>query len=211
MTRSIAIAGIHTGIGKTIASAVIAEATGADYWKPIQAGIAERDMVQVRGLITNGPGRVHEEALLLSSPMSPHAAAAIDGVEVDFTKFVWPVTTKPLLVETAGGLLSPMSDTTTMADFISYYQMPALLIVQNYLGSINHTLLSIEVLKSRNIPLLGIVMNGEVNEYSETFITRYANAPIIARIPQFNTVDNQSIAASAGVIREALMNALQIN
>lgn len=201
MNNSIAIAGIHTGIGKTIASAIIAEAIGADYWKPVQAGMEERDMARVQQLLTNGETRVHPEALALTQPMSPHAAAAIDGVVVDYTAFKWPVTDKRLLVETAGGLLSPMSATTTMADFISYYELPTILISQNYLGSINHTLLTIEVLRSRAIKLLGIVMNGDSNSSSESFIGQYARLPIIARIPHLAALNNAAIKGCAEQIK----------
>ncbi len=204
MNNSIAIAGIHTGIGKTIASAVIAEAMGADYWKPVQAGKDERDALLVAKLLSAGASRVHAEALVLSSPMSPHAAAAIDKVTVDYTTFAWPRTDRKLLVETAGGVLSPMSDTTTMADFISYYKLPTLLIVQHYLGSINHTLLSIEVLKNRGIHLMGIVLNGPANESSETFIAQYTRVPIIARIPQLAALNNETVAACAADIRQSL-------
>src|ERR1700679_2988322 len=130
MNKSIAILGIHTGIGKTIASAVIAEAIGADYWKPVQAGLEERDAALVTQLLTNGKERVHEEAIKLLRPMSPHAAAEAEGIEIDYTQFKWPETNKTLLVETAGGILSPMSSTTTMADFVSHYQLPAILITQ---------------------------------------------------------------------------------
>jgi dethiobiotin synthetase len=202
--RSIAIAGIHTGIGKTIAAAVIAEAMDADYWKPVQAGIEERDTETVQRLLTNGSKRVHQEAFVLSQPMSPHAAAAIDGVDIDITKFDWPSTQKTLLVETAGGLLSPMSSTATMADFISYYRLPVILVVQNYLGSINHTLLSLEVLKGRGMQLLGIVMNGTANNASETYIEQYAGVPILARIPYFETLDNKFVTACAAEIRDSL-------
>ena len=195
--NSIAILGIHTGIGKTIAATVLAEAMGADYWKPVQAGTEEQDSPVVKQLLTNGSTRVHNEALVLSQPLSPHAAAAIDGVVVDYTKFTWPVTDKPLLVETAGGILSPMSATTTMADFVAHYNMPAILVAQNYLGSINHTLMSIEVLKSRGIRLLGIIMNGVTNTPSETFIEEYAKASIIARIPHFDKLDNGAVSAVA--------------
>ena len=204
MNNSIAIVGIHTGIGKTIASAVIAEAIGADYWKPVQAGTIERDALLVKGLLTNGE-RVHDEAVVLSQPVSPHAAAIIDGIEIDYTKFEWPKTDKTLLIETAGGILSPMSANSTMADFISFYRLPAILVVQNYLGSINHTLLSIEVLKSRSIHLLGIVMNGVQNKSSETFIEQYTKTPLIARIPQFDKIDKQSVVACAAQIKHSLL------
>ncbi len=202
--HSIAILGIHTGIGKTIATAVMAEALGADYWKPVQAGMEERDSFTLKQLLTDGDNRVHDEAVKLSQPMSPHAAAAIDGIDIDYKKFVWPKTDKTLLVETAGGILSPMSATTTMADFVSYYKMPAILVVQNYLGSINHTLLSIEVLKGRGIPLLGLVINGHPNESSETFIEQYSKIPVIARLPHFDKLDNDSISACASQIKQSL-------
>ena len=210
INNSIAILGIHTGIGKTVASAVIAEAIGADYWKPVQAGLEERDAALVMQLLTNGTERVHPEALLLTQPMSPHAAAQIDGVVVDHTRFDWPQTDKTLLVETAGGILSPMSATTTMADFVAHYKLPAILVVQNYLGSINHTLLSIEVLKSRGIKLLGIVISGAPYESSESFIEQYAGVQIIARIPHIPVLNNESVRACAGTIKASLQQALQL-
>ena len=128
MNKSIAIAGIHTGIGKTIASAVVAEAIGADYWKPVQAGKDQRDALLIKELLTNGEQRVHEEEIILSEPLSPHAAAAIDGVAIDFRTFKWPATDKTLLIETAGGVLSPISADSTMADFIAFYNLPVLLV-----------------------------------------------------------------------------------
>ncbi|MES2701372.1 MAG: dethiobiotin synthase [Bacteroidota bacterium] len=204
MKNAIAIAGIHTGIGKTIASAVLAEALGADYWKPVQAGIEERDTDTVRQLITNSAARVHNEAVALSRPLSPHAAAAIDGVTVDYTQFTWPVTDKLLLVETAGGLLSPISADKTMADFITHFKLPTILVTQNYLGSISHTLLSIEVIKARGIHLLGVVVNGEENSASETYIEEYGGIPIIARIPFFSELDYMSTSAAANNIKNAL-------
>lgn len=204
----IAIAGIHTGIGKTIAAAVIAEALGADYWKPVQAGIEERDVNVVERLLTNGRARVHDEAVLLTQPLSPHAAAEIDRIKIDYKNFIWPKTDKILLVETAGGLLSPISENATMADFMAYYQLPAILVAQHYLGSINHTLLTLEVLKNRGIHLLGIIINGEENIPSETFTEQYGHATIIARIPYFERLDHHSISTCAAQIKHALLQAM---
>ena len=209
MNNAIAIAGIHTDIGKTIASAVIAEAIGADYWKPVQAGKDQRDTLLVRQLLTNGDGRAHDEAIVLSKPMSPHAAAAIDKVDIDYKSFVWPKTDKTLLVETAGGVLSPMSANSTMADFISHYQMPTLLVSLNYLGSINHTLMSVEVLKSRGIKLVGIVMNGVEDTATETFIKRYAQVPVFSRIPYVNSMDSETVRKHAVQLRPALQQFLK--
>lgn len=202
--NKIAILGIHTGIGKTIASAVIAEALEADYWKPVQAGIEERDITIVGHLLTHGHSRVHNEAVLLSQPLSPHAAAAIDNVSIDYTQFVWPETGKMLIVETAGGVLSPINTHYTMADFVAHYNLPSLLVVQHYLGSINHTLLSIEVLQKRNINLMGLVINGAKNEASEVFINEYTGVPVVVRIPRFDLLDNPNIVASATQVTSSL-------
>jgi dethiobiotin synthetase len=203
--NAIAIAGIHTGIGKTIATAVLAEAIGADYWKPVQAGLEERDTHTVRCLVTNSTTRIHPEAVLLKEPQSPHAAAMAEGITIDYTKFAWPVTMNTLLVETAGGVLSPMTADKTMADFIAHFRMPAILIAQNYLGSINHTLMSIEVLKSRGIQILGIVINGAPNEASESFIEQYTSLPIIGRVPQFEKLTKDVVNKAAIALKENLL------
>ncbi|MBL7718197.1 MAG: dethiobiotin synthase [Flavipsychrobacter sp.] len=207
--KTIAIAGIHTGIGKTIASAVIAEALGADYWKPVQAGDLEHsDTITVSGLLANGASRVHPEAIRLSQPLSPHAAALIDNVQVNYKDFTFPHTANALIVETAGGVHSPINDTDTMADFISHYQLPTLLVSRNYLGSINHTLMSIEVLKARGILLPGIIISGDRNEESERFIERYGGVPIIAHIPQFSELAHEHITQQALIIQNALRQKL---
>jgi len=205
----IAIAGIHTGIGKTIASAVVAEALGFDYWKPVQAGLEERDAALLAQLLTNGTSRVHPEAYLLREPMSPHAAAALEGIEIDLAGMPWPQTGRGLIVETAGGLHSPMTATATMADFIAYHKLPSILISQNYLGSINHTLLTIEVMRSRGIPLLGIIINGSENAASESFISAYSGITPIGRIPHFSALNNAAISASAATLRPALQQMIQ--
>ena len=207
--NAIAITGIHTGVGKTIASAILAQALGADYWKPVQAGdVNSTDSMLVEQLITNGTKRVHQEAIILSQPMSPHAAAAIDNVTIDFTKFIFPTTNQLLLIETAGGVLSPMTEQHTMADFVQHYQLPTILISGNYLGSINHTLLSIEALKRRDIPILGVVISGTTNEAIELFIESYGGIPIIARIPNLSVIDAVSISLSAQSIQQNLLKQL---
>lgn len=203
--KAIAIAGIHTGIGKTVASAVIAEALGADYWKPVQAGdLDNSDTITIAKLLANGMARVHPEAVQLSQPMSPHAAANIDNVTVDYKSFVFPTTEKILIIETAGGVHSPINDTDTMADFISHYNLPTILISNNYLGSINHTLMSVEVMKARGINLLGIIINGDRNNDSESFIEQYTKLPIIAHIPWHEELKYEHITQQALIIQSAL-------
>ncbi len=205
MNNAIAITGIHTGIGKTIAAAVIAEALGADYWKPVQAGeLHNSDSIIVRSFLTDGVQRVHPEAFLLTQPLSPHAAARIDGVTIDHTTFQRPATDELLLIETAGGVLSPMSEDATMADFVAYHQLPTILITNNYLGSINHTLLSIEALKHRGIQVLGIVVSGAANTTSEAYIAHYGGVPVIAHIPFLDVVNNHTIKEQAARIAASL-------
>lgn len=204
MNKTIAILGIHTGIGKTVASAVMAEALDADYWKPVQAGLEERDSTFVSSMITAGAARVHPEAVLLKLPMSPHAAAAAEDIEIDVETIIVPAPGRLVLLETAGGVLSPMSATTTMADFVAHIGCPAILVSANYLGSINHTLMSIEVIRQRNIPLLGMVMSGDPHISSEEFIESYSGVPIIARIPRIAEMTPAAIATQAAAIREAL-------
>ncbi|OJW80204.1 MAG: dethiobiotin synthase [Bacteroidetes bacterium 46-16] len=210
MHKHIAIAGIHTDIGKTIASAVLAEALDADYWKPVQAGgLDNTDSNIVRSLITNGAARVHPEAVRLTQPMSPHAAAAIDDVVIDHTTFTFPATDKTLLVETAGGLLSPLYGSATMAEFIEYYKLPAILVSNNYLGSINHTLLTIEVMQKRNIPIAALVLCGRENKDSEEYISAYSGIPVTARIPFFEQLNSAAIKECAIAIKDKLLRELE--
>lgn len=199
--NALAVVGIHTGIGKTVVSAAIAELSGADYWKPIQAGIDERDMLTVKGLISNADNRLHPEAVLLKMPASPHAAAAAEGIEIDYTHFSWPQTPNPLIVETAGGVLSPVSAEKTVADMVAHFQLPTLLVSKNYLGSINHTLMAIEVLRNRKIDLLGIVINGEPNEASEKFIETYSGVKIIMRMPLLYKLNKHNFVSVVGDLK----------
>jgi dethiobiotin synthetase len=183
MNKSIAIVGIHTGIGKTLVSAVLAEAWGADYWKPVQSGTDERDCETVRSLVSPLPGRIHPERFLLTTPVSPHEAARLDNKVFGLEDFMLPKTDRTLLVETAGGVMSPVTQDKTVADFVAHFKLPAILVSQNYLGSINHTLAAIESLRRRDIPILGIVISGHPNPASETFIEEYSGCAIIGRVP----------------------------
>ncbi len=199
--NAIAIAGIHTGIGKTIVSAAITEALDAHYWKPVQAGLEERDRDTVSNLITNGTQRVHAEAVALSMPASPHTAAAAQGITIDYTTFPWPQTTHPLVVETAGGILSPISDTQTMADMLAWWQVPIILVTQHYLGSINHTVAAIEVMRARRLPIAALVLSGNNNPSSEKFIEEYTGLKIAARVPWLAVPHNTNIIECATALQ----------
>lgn len=183
--RGFFVTGNGTGAGKTITSAILCEAQGADYWKPIQAGFLDNsDSQVVRSLVSNSNTFVHPEVYLLSQPLSPHAAAKIDGVKIEISKLQLPSTPRPLVVEGVGGLMSPISDDSLNIDLIAALGLPAIVVSQHYLGSINHTLLTLEALKQRKIEVLGLIFNGPSTPSSEDFILAYSGTKRLAQIPQ---------------------------
>lgn len=177
------IAGIGTEIGKTFISSILTEALEADYWKPIQSGALDfTDTDTVRSLISTNKTVFHPETYRLNQPMSPHAAAAIDGVEIELSKFELPQTNNHLIVELAGGIMVPLNDRETNLDLIKKLNIPVILVSKNYLGSINHTLLSVEILKLNHINIKGLIFNGEQNKSSEDFILNYTKLDFLGRI-----------------------------
>ena len=194
MQQNIIIAGIHTGIGKTVCSAVICQALGYDYWKPIQAGDLENsDTLFVQNNTNNSLTTFHQERYKLATAISPHKAAAIDGVSIKKEDFILPTSNNNILVETAGGIMSPINTNFLVVDLIQYLQLPVVLVSNNYLVSINHTLLSIEALSNRQIPINGIVFCGETVPSSQTFITAHTQIPILFSIPQFENISTKTI------------------
>jgi dethiobiotin synthetase len=179
------VTGNDTEVGKTIISAILVQALGADYWKPVQAGGEESDTEIVRSLVTNSRSNFHVEKFVLSQPMSPHAAAAIDGVELTMDRFGLPDTLNDLVIEGAGGVLVPLNNQDMVIDLIAAFDARAVVVSKNYLGSINHTLLTLEALKRRSIPIAGVIFNGEQNVESEQIIERISAVPVLGRIPQF--------------------------
>ncbi len=177
------VTGIGTDVGKTVASAILVEALEADYWKPIQSGATtDSDRRTIQSLITNTKSVFHPEVYSLTEPLSPHAAAELDGVEIDLDKIVVPQTENTLIIEGAGGLMVPLNYKGLMVvDLITYCKAETILVSRNYLGSINHTLLSIEALINRNIPIKGIVINGAENKATERVILD-TGIPMLGRI-----------------------------
>ncbi len=163
------ITAIGTDSGKTIVSAIITEMLKADYWKPVQAGYP-RDTETVQSLLTNKESKVHPEGYLLQTPASPHASARIDQVEIRLDNFKIPQVSGALVIEGAGGALVPINDQEVVIDMVKHFDCEIILVSDLYLGSINHTLLTIEALKHRSLPIKGIVFNGEANEESEEII-----------------------------------------
>ena len=200
----LALTGIHTDIGKTIVAAVLSETLGCDYWKPVQAGgLARSDSDVVRELLSNSHTTIHPEAFRLNTAASPHVAAQIDGVSMDLNDFNAPSSTC-LLIETAGGVMSPMTSQHTVADVVAHHGWATVLVVQHYLGSINHTLAAVENLRSRGVNLLGLIINGESSADSERFICDYAQVRVLARVPHLTALNRDNIALAAKDLRMQL-------
>lgn len=198
MSRKISILGIHTDIGKTVTSAVMTEALQADYWKPVQAGdLNNSDSIKIKKWISNPKSIVHEEAIRLQMAASPHTAAKQENKQYNFKEFTVPLTSNILLIETAGGIFSPVDDQHTMLDMAEYFQWQTVLVTKNYLGSINHTLLCLEAIKRRNIAILALIVNGERNESSEAFIRNYADIKHVIHVPELKEINQATIRQAA--------------
>ncbi len=192
--KRIFITGNGTDIGKTIISSIITEALQADYWKPIQSGeLDNTDTMKVKNLISNTKSIFHPERFKLNEPLSPHAAAAIDGIAIELKDFLIPETQNHLVVEGAGGLMVPLNNKDLIADLISHLGLSVILVSRNYLGSINHTLLTYNELKRRNITILGLVFNGEPTPATEHFIAQYTNLPVLFSVNNEEIIDKQTI------------------
>jgi dethiobiotin synthetase len=190
------VTGIGTDIGKTIVSAVLVEKLNADYWKPVQSGDLENsDTLKVKNLVANKNSIFHEEAYRLTQPYSPHKSAALDGVEIDLNFFSLPKTSNQLIIEGAGGLMVPLNNKNHVIDLIPRFNAEVVLVVKHYLGSINHTLLSLDILRNRSIPVKGIIFNGEPDKYSEQAISDYWAVPVLGHIPILEELKPQHISA----------------
>jgi len=177
------VAGIGTEVGKTVISAILVEKLQADYWKPIQAGELDfSDTMKVKSWTSNPAAVFHQEAYALKTPMSPHGAAAIDGVSIRSEDFQLPPTNNHLIVELAGGLMVPFNNEELIIDLLEKWQIPVILVSHYYLGSINHTLLSIDALNARNIPIKGLIFNGNIVETTKDVILSYSKLPCIGEI-----------------------------
>ncbi|MCY3988216.1 MAG: dethiobiotin synthase [Gammaproteobacteria bacterium] len=179
-----AVAGIGTSVGKTLVSALLVERLGASYWKPIQAGgLVHTDTEEVRRLVTLGRARFLPEAYSLQAAMAPDAAAANEGITIRKEDLNLPEVDGPLVVEPAGGVLAPVADDLLNVDLLKYWNLPVVVVSSYYLGSINHTLLTAEALRSRDLPLAGIVFNGERNDHSRGVILRRTGLKCLLDLP----------------------------
>lgn len=197
------VTAIDTDSGKTLVSAILCEALGADYWKPIQAGLP-KDSDQVRHLISNSLTKIHPEKILLKTPASPHAAAKIDNIEIAISHFELPDTDNHLIVEGAGGCLVPINDTHFVIDIIKKLNVEVILVADLYLGSINHTLLTVEALKKRSIKITGVIFNGPANPESERIILHHSALKCLARIDKEKNIDKNVVLRYATLLRKKL-------
>ena len=204
MSKTYFITGIDTEVGKTIISAIITEVLEADYWKPIQAGdLDHSDSHKVEKLVSNKKTRFHQNSYALHTPMSPHAAAEIDEIQIDLEQIKRPKTDNDLVIEGAGGLLVPLNGKDTIADLIVPNDM-VILVSKNYLGSINHTLLSINELKRRGIGNIFVVFNGEENRTTQEIIEKIGKVNILGRIDQEPYFDENVVLEYAEIFRKKL-------
>jgi len=198
------ITGIGTDVGKTVAAAIVTESLKADYWKPIQAGDLEHsDSKKIRSLISNTETFIYPEGAILNTPMSPHAAAEIDGVNLSVKNIKRPDTSRSLVIEGAGGILVPINNKETILDLIKPTDK-VIVVSRHYLGSINHTLLTIEMLKSKGLQVAGIIFNGEENASTEQVILEMTEVHLIGRIQQEPYFDRNVIKEYADPFRDEL-------
>ncbi len=217
MCRPIFISGIGTDVGKTLVAAIITESLGADYWKPVQAGFeGGTDAQLVKELLTNTDSVVHPELYKLKTPASPHIAARNDGVTIEVKAILQAATMimesakpKQLVIEGAGGLLVPLADGLMVADLIIQLQAKLIIVSRNYLGSINHSLLTAAYCRSNGIDVLGWIFNDDYMQY-ENEIVQWSGYPSIGSIPKLAVIDRASVRSQAVGLQRSLQEKLTI-
>jgi dethiobiotin synthetase len=203
--KKLFITGISTDVGKTIASAILTEALDADYWKPVQAGdLDHSDSHKILSYISNDQSVIHENSYKLNTPASPHLAAEIDGITIDLKNIIEPKTKNHLVVEGAGGVLVPLNTNDFVIDLVQP-DYKIIIVSRHYLGSINHTLLTIEAIKNRGLTIAGIIFNGNENKATETLILNYSKLKFIGRINDEPYFDKNVISEYADLFRDNLM------
>ena len=214
MNKTYFITGTGTGVGKTVCSAILAEALGADYWKPVQAGFDEgTDAGTVRGFLENSLSMIHPETYCLRLPASPHIAAREEGIRIDLQRILDAYAeirsgrSRTLLVEGAGGLMVPINESETMLDLIQRMGAEVILVSRNYLGSINHSLLTARVLKNAGIPVRGWLFTDDFMSYEDE-ISAWTGIPVLGRIPGTASVDRSFVLQEASRLRHTLQDLL---
>ncbi len=194
MSGGYIVTGTDTGIGKTVFAAGLTGALAATYWKPVQSGLEDETDTQAVARLTAGSGaQVLSEAYRLITPCSPHEAARIEGVAIDLERLSLPDTVRPLVVEGAGGVLVPYTDELLAADLFAHWGLPAIVVARTALGTINHTLLTLEALRARGVTVAGVAFVGEEEPVARGAIARFGKAPIIGCLPMLNLLDAETL------------------
>ncbi|MBB5575606.1 dethiobiotin synthase [Rhizobium paranaense] len=194
MTARFVVTGTDTGIGKTVFAAALAGALNARYWKPVQSGLEDETDSEAVARLSGLPAEhILPEAYRLSSPLSPHLSARLDGVEIDPARLEPPACTDPLVIEGAGGLLVPVTKNTVFADVFARWRLPVILCARTSLGTINHTLLSIEALRSRDIPLCGVAFIGAENADTQATIAAVGQVKVLGRLPLLESLTGETL------------------
>ncbi|MCM8730213.1 dethiobiotin synthase [Hephaestia sp. GCM10023244] len=197
MTQRFVVTGTDTDIGKSVFAAGLVRRLDGAYWKPVQAGLDDgTDALRVAALAALPPARVLPEAYRLTTPCSPHAAAAIDGVTIDPVRLDPPATDRPLVIEGAGGALVPLTPTLLYADLFARWHEPVIVVASTALGTINHSLLTIEALRHRNVPLHGIAFIGDEIAETERIICAIGKVRRLGRLPRLDPLTPETLAAA---------------
>jgi malonyl-CoA O-methyltransferase len=200
------VTGTDTGVGKTVVAACLARAWRAGYWKPVQTGAAAADddtnddTNTVVALAALSAEHVYAPTYVLRAPLSPHAAAELEGVRITMDAITPPPTAHPLVVEGAGGLFVPLNDRDFMIDLMAKLALPVLLVARSTLGTINHTLLSLAALRSRRLPIAGVVLNGPPNAGNRAAIERFGRVRVLAELPRVDPLDGAAIERLSALI-----------
>lgn len=207
MNRRFVIVGTDTGVGKTVVAAAIVGALHAYYWKPVQAGLDGETDSQVVARLSGVPAdQIIPESWRLRRPASPHLAARDEGVEIDAAALTPPSCGGPLVIETAGGVLTPLSDRALTIDMLERWSLPAILVARTSIGTINHSLLTLEALRKRAIAVTGIIFVGDADAGAQHSIETIGGARILGRLPKLDPLNQKTLRAAFGaaIARDAL-------
>jgi len=185
------VTGTDTGVGKTVASAWLCLHTGADYWKPIQSGYPpDRDADEVARL---SGARIHPERFLLRLPRSPQEAATAEGLRLGLDDFTLPQTGRPLVIEGAGGVLVPLNENETMLDLMACFAAPVVVVARSGLGTINHTCLTLQALRARNLFVFGVILCGNLDQQNREAIEHFGNVRVLGHIPPLTPLMREAL------------------
>ena len=193
-THGFLVTGTDTGIGKTVVSAMLVRALNASYFKPVQAGLDEPTDMDAVNLSEMANDRFFPECYRLKEPASPHLSAAMEGIEIDIDRLQLPKSENPLIVEGAGGVMVPLTNSVLFIEVFAKWQLPTILCARTSLGTINHTLLSLAALRDWKVPIHGVIFVGDAHEENEFIIPRFGSVKHLGRVPFLNPLDQNSLS-----------------